>query len=99
MNEYHFIPDSVHLNQSSGGQWKAVFEAYVYQDQQFKEIGNHVNAEGIRVIEFDVTGDELPPVHQKGGQSATYTRGSESQVELVLTKDGKRKNVIYTSYP
>ena len=99
MNAYHFVPGSASLNQQSNGDWIASFEATIYQNQQISETSNTINTAGDRVIEFEVTGAEESPLHDQEGASAPYARGGESLVELVLTKDGKRKNVIATTYP
>ncbi|GEM_PF-2959117 len=99
MTAYHFIPGSASLQEQPSGEWKASFKASIYEEQVYHETSNSVNAAGVRVIEFAVLGEEIAPLHNEEGESVPYTRASETQVELVLTKDGKRKNVLYTGYP
>lgn len=98
MQPYEFIPGSAQLVEQPSGMWVAQFEASVYSAQSFSETSNSVTS-GVRVIEFEVIGAETSPVVQQTGESAPYTRGSETEVELVLTKGGKRKDSLRTYYP
>lgn len=99
MTAYQFVTGSIHLTEQVNGEWVLHFQAYLYSDQVFHETSNTVNAIGVRVIEFDIIGDEIAPTNPEDGESAPFIRSTETQVEIVLTKDGKRKNVIYTGYP
>lgn len=99
MTPYTFKPNSAQLVQQPGGQWVAEFEACVYTGQTFSEISNSINPENIRVIEFDVLGDENVPTSYRAGSSAPYMRGAEKEVELVLKKDGNRKDAVRVHYP
>lgn len=91
MTPYTFKANSAKLVQQPNGQWVAQFEASIYADQTFSEISNTVTPENIRVIEFNVLGDEDVPLDYHAGSSAPYSRGTETEVELVLFRDGKRK--------
>lgn len=98
MNAYEFEAGSVSLIEQPGGQWVAEFDAYVYDGQTYAETSNVVDPNDVRVITFEVNGDELPPLAAQPGSSVPYTRTTETEVELVLTKDGKRKGSISVYY-
>lgn len=98
MNAYEFVAGSVALNELPDGEWIAVFEAYLYDGQTLAETSNTIDPTGVRVITFAVQGDEQAPVAAHPGSSAPYARGPETEVELVLTKDGKRKGSIRVVY-
>lgn len=98
MQPYEFNSGSAQLVEQQGGQWIAKFEAAVYEDQVYDETGNSINEENIRVITFDVVGSETEPLGYLEGSSALYTRGSETEVELVLYRNGSKKGHIRVVY-
>lgn len=98
MQPYEFSPNSAELIQQPGGQWIAKFKASTYTNQSFNETSNYLDPGGLRHIEFEVTGNEINPVIEQDGSSAPYTKGTETEVELVLKRDGKVRNTIRTSY-
>ena len=100
MQPYQFVAGTESLTQQPSGTWVASFEAYIYDGQTYVELSNSIDpGTDHRIIEFDVVGDELPPLSNQAGASAPYTRGTENGVELVLTKDGKRHGNITVYYP
>lgn len=98
MQPYQFQPGSAALVQTPGGQWIAEFMASIYEDQTINEVSNTVNSNNVRVIEFEVVGDEKNPLSYQSGSSAPYARGPEKEVELVLMRDGEKKDGIRTYY-
>jgi len=99
MEPYKFQPGSAALTQQPGGQWIAQFIATVYTDQTYSETSNTVNQDNVRVIVFEVVGEERTPLVNQGGSSAPYSRGPEKAVNLVLKRDGKDEDLIADSYP
>jgi len=98
MQPYEFKPGSAQLIQQPSGEWVAHFEAAIYDHQSFSEISNSVDPQNIRVIQFDVAGNEDQPLSYQPGNSAPYTRGTETEVQIVLFRDGRKKGDIATSY-
>lgn len=99
MQPYEFEPDSAKLVEQPDGRWVAEFEASIYAGQTFNETSNSVNPQNIRVIEFDVIGNENPPLGYQAGASAPYARELETEVKLVLNRNGKRQGTVHTGYP
>lgn len=98
MQPYEFNTSSAQLVEQQGGQWIAKFEAAIYEDQVYDETGNSINEENIRVISFDVVGSENEPLSYQEGNSGLYTRGSETEVELVLYRNGSKKGSFRVVY-
>jgi len=99
MLPYEFEPGSAELNLQSNGYWIANFDASAYNDQVFDEISNSIGPDGIRVIEFEVIGNETGSVSYHSGSSTTYSRGNEGAVQLVLYKGGDKKGHTTIYYP
>lgn len=99
MQPYEFISGSASLEEQPDGTWIATFEATVYTGQSYTELSNSIDPNGVRVIEFEVDGPETTPLVNLPDSSAPYHRGAETEVELVLSKGGKRKDGIRTYYP
>lgn len=99
MTPYEFKPNSGQLVQQPDGQWVAGFEAAIYSHQSFSQFSNSLTPQNVRLIEFNVLGDEDGSINYHAGNSTPYARGSETDVQLVLYKDGKRKGSITMGYP
>lgn len=94
---YKFVPGSMELEEQTTGLWIASFDALIYSGQSYNEVKNELK-DGVRYIVFEVEGQEAPPIITEHGESAEYQRGPESEVELVLARNGKIWNTTRNTY-
>lgn len=97
---YEFLDGSGLIVEVGNGIYQAQAQLATFQSQSLSYEDQGLNADGMRVIEVYVHGDEMPPIQYNEVCSTPYAlQVEEKGVELIARTEGGRKGSITTDLP